>query len=309
MFFPQSPRIFEGDDMNHFRQILFYVEYLSFRFLAFVNNCLPINVTEWITEKLGYGLFPLLGKRKRTALENLKLAFNGSKTEAELYEIARQSFINLLRVGSECVRIPHIVKTPDRYVKGKNIAFFKELLKRNRGVIVLVSHFANWELMALATMSEGYPLHAVARPVKNPFVYRHIKFLRNCLEVDPINKQGAVRETIRRLEQNKIVVILIDQHERQGGVWVDFFGRKASTSGLPAMLALKHNVPVVPAFFFRQLAWPATVEIGQEFSIIKTGDLKADILANTQQYIRRIEEVVSQRPGEWLWMHRRWRTH
>ena len=89
---------------------------------------------------------------------------------------------------------------------------------------------------------------------------------------------------------------------------MDFFGRKAATSALPAMLALKYDYPVVPAFFYRNENGHSAIKYGPQFPLIRTGDLQTDLLANTQQYVTKIEEEIRKRPGDWLWAHRRWRT-
>ena len=89
---------------------------------------------------------------------------------------------------------------------------------------------------------------------------------------------------------------------------MDFFGRKAATSTLPAMLALKYEYPVLPAFFYRDERGYSKIKYGPLFPLIRTGDFQADLFANAQQYVAKIEEEIRKRPGDWLWAHRRWRT-
>jgi KDO2-lipid IV(A) lauroyltransferase len=74
------------------------------------------------------------------------------------------------------------------------------------------------------------------------------------------------------------------------------------------MLALKYEYPVLPAFFYRDESGRSKIQYGPLFPLIKTGDLQEDLLANTQQYVAKIEEEIRKRPGDWLWAHRRWRT-
>jgi KDO2-lipid IV(A) lauroyltransferase len=74
------------------------------------------------------------------------------------------------------------------------------------------------------------------------------------------------------------------------------------------MLALKYDYPVLPAFFYRDESGVSKIKYGPIFPLIRTGDLQADLLANTQQYVAKIEEEIRKRPGDWLWAHRRWRT-
>jgi KDO2-lipid IV(A) lauroyltransferase len=102
--------------------------------------------------------------------------------------------------------------------------------------------------------------------------------------------------------------MLIDQNQRQGGVFVPFFGKLASTVPSPATIALKYNVPVLAGYSYR---------IGNElkhcfhcdppFELIRTGDYRADVVANTAMFTRRIEDIVRAHPDQWFWLHSRWR--
>ena len=176
------------------------------------------------------------------------------------------------------------------------------------GFIAIVSHFGNWEWLGIPVKAYGMHVHAVGRPLKNPYLYRYIREMREAANLTNIEKSGAVRSSIEVLKQRGILAVLIDQHESRGSVWVDFFGRKAATSTLPAMLALKYDYPVVPAFFYRDENGHSRIQYGPLFTLIRTGDLQADLQANTQQYVAKIEEEIRKRPGDWLWAHRRWRT-
>ena len=74
------------------------------------------------------------------------------------------------------------------------------------------------------------------------------------------------------------------------------------------MLAVKKEVPVIPVFSFRSENAPTTVQLGEPFSLINTGDYERDLLENTKQYIKAVEDEIRKRPGDWLWMHARWRS-
>ena len=285
----------------------FYLEYLLFRGLALCINRLSDFDTMRLAEKIGSLLFRILKERREIALSNLRAAFGREKTEEEIRQIAEASMQNLVKVALEFVRIPRIAKKPSLAIDLQNRENVWNALGKKKGLIVTVSHFGNWELMAVSAASAGFPIHAIGRPVKNPFVYHYIKKLRGITGLKTVDKAGAARATIKLLKQNQMVAILIDQHERQGGVAVDFFGRKASTTGVVATLALRYDVPVIPTYYYRKEPERSILYFGEPFPVIRTGNYEADIVANTQQYVSHIEAEVRKRPGDWLWMHRRWR--
>lgn len=289
------------------QNLLYSLEYLFYRTLAFFINRLSIRATMRLAERLGSIFFILLKSRREIALSNLRAAFGNEKSEAEIRKIAEGSMQNLVKVAIEFIRIPEVAKDVPKYIDLQHADRVWDALAQKKGLIVTVSHFGNWELMGVSAAARGFPIYAIARPVKNPFVYAYVKRLRGMTGLRSIDKAGAARVTIQQLKQNQMIAILIDQHERQGGVWVDFFGRKACTTSLVARLALKYDVPVIPTFFYREEALRSILHFGEPFPLIRTGNYEADVIANTQQYVRQIEDIIRKRPEDWLWMHRRWR--
>ncbi len=293
--------------MNSMQRLFFLLEYLFLRGLAFLINLLNVHQARRLADCIGFCVYYLLKGRRETALENLRWAYGAEKTEKELEAIALGSMQNLIKVVFEFIHIPKMLKHKDLQWEVQGSERVRKALEGKRGLIVTVSHFGNWELMGLAAAREGFPLHAVARPIKNSYVYAYIKGLRERAGFHTVDKNGAVRSAIKLLKQNQMIAILIDQHERQGSVWVDFFGRKASTTSLPALLALKYGVPILPTYFYRGTPDFFVHFFGEPFPLIRTGDEQADLVANTQQYVRHIESEIRKRPEDWLWMHRRWR--
>ena len=291
-----------------FKKFCFLFEYAAFRLLAFLLRLIPLRASYKIADGLGVFAVRVLGIRRETMLNNLRLAFGKEKTEVELLRIAEQSVGNLGKLVFEFIRTPEASANPMRYLDTPDITAIEESVAQKGGFIAIVSHFGNWEWLAIPIMKRGLHVHAVGRPLKNPYLYRYIREMREAANLTNIEKSGAVRSSIEVLKKRGILAVLIDQHESRGSVWVDFFGRKAATSTLPAMLALKYEYPVLPAFFYRDESGCSKIKYGPLFPLIRTGDLQADLLANTQQYVTKIEEEIRKRPGDWLWAHRRWRT-
>jgi KDO2-lipid IV(A) lauroyltransferase len=294
--------------MNPIKKSLFLVEYFVFRTLAFLLRLIPLQISYRIANVLGMFAVRFLGVRREIMLKNLRLAFGNGKTEAELLRIAEQSIQNLSKLVFEFLRTPEASTHPERYIEPPDVAAIMEAVEKKGGFIAVVSHFGNWEWLAIPIKKQGLHVHAVGRPLKNPYLYRYILEMREAANLTHIEKSGAVRSSIGVLQRSGILAVLIDQHESRGSVWVDFFGRKAATSTLPAMLALKYEYPVLPAFFYRDESGYSKIKYGPLFPLIRTGDLQADLSANTQQYVAKIEEEIRKRPGDWLWAHRRWRT-
>jgi len=248
------------------------------------------------------------------AIQNLKYAFP-EKSEKEIMAIAKGSFVYLAEFGIEWLTLPQMIKHPKRYLieavpGGEKI---RSELKKKKGAIVLVTHSANQEVMALIMggliKSFGSQVYAVARPLKNPHLYRHVVKLRAGQNLQTIDKSGGVRETFDRLKkENAVVCILIDQRISEGSIETHFFGRPALTTSLPIIAALRLETPVFFSFLYQNQDLRYEMKIEGPLVIQKTGDFKKDIAVNTQNFVDRIEEEIRKQPAHWLWMHNRWRV-
>lgn len=293
--------------MSPIKNLVFYLEYLIFRLLALIVNLIPMSANYKLNQWLAPIIFPLLGKRKQIAIDNIKHVLGDHKSDDEIKRIAIGSLANIFHVVCEFVRTPTYVRDPFRYMTLKGWDHIENGLKQQKGIVLLAHHFENWEVSALAPFSMNCVMHAIARPVKNAFVYNYVKKLRECFKLKVIDKRGAVRSAMKLLKQNQIVIFLIDQHERESGIWIDFMGHPACTSSMPARLALKTGAAVLPVFFIRESLEKFTVEFKEPFSLVRTGDSEKDILVNTENFLKPLEEMIRQKCDSWLWMHRRWR--
>ncbi|MBI4115543.1 MAG: lysophospholipid acyltransferase family protein [Candidatus Omnitrophica bacterium] len=295
------------------QKVIHFLEYVVIRLIGGLINLLPFSLALRIARPVGLLVFLLAKRMRRIALENLCQAFKTEKSESEIRQIARESFVYLAEFGAEWLRMPKIAKNPNRYLGIEDVDRIHDALKDGNGAILLVSHGGNWEIMALiggfliAKPINGI-IYALARPLKNPYFYNRVIELRSLLGLKSITKVGAVRETFKRLKQNAIVSLLIDQRVGEGSVECQFFGRPALTTSLPALAALRLGTPIFYVSLPRGAGHRYVMKVEGPIPIEKTGDLKTDIQINTQRFNDRIESNIRTNPGRWLWMHNRWRV-
>jgi KDO2-lipid IV(A) lauroyltransferase len=253
--------------------------------------------------------FHLDGERRKVALENLHVAFGGEKSEVELHAIARGTFQNLGMMAVEFFRIPKMdVETFKKRVKIERLEQALNLLTKGKGVLLLLSHFGNWEMMGIMSKLIGAPIMVIAKPMKkNQRIDQFITKIRNAAGLEVVSSIKASRIVIKALSQNRVVGILIDQRaKRSEGIWADFFGKKAPTTPGLAVLAMKTGAPVVPVFMVRNGFGKHRLVIQNPLELIRTGDIKKDVEANTQLFNHTLESMIRQYPDQWFWVHRRW---
>jgi len=285
-----------------------YTVYLLLRFFCWMINIIPYGVVRKIGTFLGCAIYCLHSSRRKVAIDNLTHAFSNEYTTKEIKNIAKKSFINLMLLAIESIRIPKMLSNFSDCVDIKNDHIITELLKNGRGIILLIAHYGNWELMAVKAGLLKYPISAVGRPMKNPYIYEYIKQLRQKTGLKVLNKKGSAKQIIKELRSGRILAILFDQYAGGSGVAVPFFGRNAYTTPAVAQLALRTGAVVVPAFDVRNKDGTHMIYVETPLETIDTGNKINAIKNNTELYNRVLEKWVRKNPDQWFWFHKRWKV-
>lgn len=287
-----------------------YLEYLLVAGLAKGLFRLPSSMAYSIGEGLGEILYRVDRKHRLIAQENLRLAFDGELSSREIAELVRSTFINLGRTVVETCRILKIDRENFRqFIQIEGYEHFQEAKRRGKGIIYITAHLGSWELLPLASALMGEPLSIVTRPLDNPYLDRAITRLRTAWGTRVLPKKLVMPALMQTLFHGESIGILIDQNITwKEGVFVDFFGRPACTALAPALLALRTDASVLPAAIVRCGRDRHTVLVEKEIPLIRTGRLKADVIANTASFTKAIEGLVRKEPSQWFWVHRRWKT-
>ena len=248
-------------------------------------------------------------RHRRVARQNLRMAFGNSKSDEEINRIIKDVFRNIGQTATEFMQIPTLTyEKALKFITPEYRERLDECLRAGKGIILVGSHFGNWELMAAAGAVAGYKISAVARPLDDPTLEEIVRDIRESSGLQIISRRTSALAIVRKLKRNEIVGILADQNTRRENVFVDFFGVKAATTPGPAMLALRTGAALVPAFMIREAHGKHRLIIEDPVEIARTGDREADAIAATQECVKVLEKYVRKYPSQWFWVHRRWRT-
>jgi len=286
-----------------------YLSYVALKVLSLFINLLPEGFSLWLGRQLGRVAFHLDREHQKVVFQNLRLAFGREKSEKDIDDIAKRTFENLGMTAVEFFRIPHMdVEMFKKRVTVEGLEKALKLLEMKNGILLLLSHFGNWELMGMMSKVIGQPIMVIAKPVKkNKWVDQFITEIRRKAGLEVIPTEKASRRVIRALSQNRVVGILIDQRaKRSEGVWADFFGRRAPTTPGLAILAIKTGAPILPVFMIRNGYQRHRLLIQEPLELTHTRDIKKDVETNTQLINHTLESMIRQYPDQWFWVHRRW---
>jgi Kdo2-lipid IVA lauroyltransferase/acyltransferase len=180
---------------------------------------------------------------------------------------------------------------------------------KKKGVLLYTAHYGGWEVNAQANTYKGFPLNVIARELDNPHLEKLLTKFRTGRGTAVIDKKDGFRPMLRTLKEGKGVAILIDQNvTTEDRIFVDFFGRPASTTPALALLKLKTDADIIPCFAIPLPDGHYRFRCGAPVQVDLTGDRKEDVFRITQACTKIIEDEIRLHPQYWLWMHRRWKT-
>jgi Kdo2-lipid IVA lauroyltransferase/acyltransferase len=287
------------------------LQYFALRLVSMVLHCFPVNINLQTAKLLGSVLYIVDRRHRRRALANLERAFP-QMTRGTRRRLARRSMQQLLMLSVEVLfttRLIHI-DTWTRYITLENFHDVLALLMRKRQpLIMLTGHYGNWEILGYVLATLGFETTSIARPLDNPYVNEWLLGVRERKGQRIVDKKGATTEVSEMLQQGGTIGFIADQNAGAKGVFVDFFGRKASTYKSIGLLAMEYNTPVVIGYA-RRLGDRFQFRVGVQ-DIIYPADWQAaddPLYYITQRYTTAIEDLVRDDPGQYLWVHRRWKT-
>ena len=291
--------------------IRYRFEYVVVLFLIFILKDLSAKTIFRLGRILGNLSYKLATKRKRVALINLNIAFGDKKSNKEKKQIIKNSFI---QVALSTLQSLWILKYPNRVnqlIEGEPIGLdiVKKCLERRKGIFFLTAHYGNWEIMGI---DHGYrgacKLNSIIRRLDNPYLNEVALKFRTVSGNGIFCRDESLLQIVRAIKNNEAVAVMMDQNTAKGGVFVDFFGRKAATARSVARLSYRTGTPILPFFCYPTGKGTYRVKYGPELTLKKTGHREHDVIEWTQACEKFIEKTIHDTPDPWIWAHRRWKT-
>ncbi len=293
-------------DINPGLRLGYLLQAIGLRILLAIFALLPITAASALGGAIARAVGPKLGVTRRAA-DNIRRVMP-EKSEAEIRGIVRGMWDNLGRTAAEFRHIGNLdVYGADSRVDVVGAEHIDQIRDDGIGGIFFSAHIGNWELTQLSTGQRDLSLTAVFREANNPYVDEVIRDLRrDASDHDMIPKGPAgARALVAALKQGAHLALLVDQ-KMNDGIAVPFFGRDAMTPPALAQLALKYDVPIIPAHTVRLPDCRFQVIIGEPIRLADSGDRRADVADAMGLVNARIEDWIRAHPEQWLWLHRRW---
>lgn len=280
--------------------------YLLYRAGTVLLAALPLRALFALGNVSGFCAWIILGKYRRLALRNISIAFGNEKSPRELHRLVRRHFqrlgANLL--CSVKLRVMPLEKMEAR-VETENFDVVHRQLRAGHPVVFILSHLGNWELFAqiFPRLVDYVRDSTIYQKLGNRFIDEHVRRLRGRAGVEMFDRKEGFEKAIELLRGGGAIGILSDQHAGDHGLWVPFFGRLASTSPLPALLAKRTGAVLIGAALYTSgtARWRMVVT-----EPLQTADQSVESL--TAKATEIVAQQIRRAPEDWFWVHNRWKT-
>lgn len=278
---------------------------------SLIIKCLPGAMIYGFAKHMARLGYFIASKHRNIALEGLNAAFGKEKTPDEIKKIAKDCFIFMAKSGVELLFLIDRPKLMREKVSFLGKEHLDAALNKGKGVILMSAHFGNFPLMMTKLSVEGYKIAGIIRYARDKKAEKIFYKQRQKVGIKTIYSQprkACVENSIRTLRNNELLFIPLDQNFGTGGVFVDFFGRKAATATGPVVLSLRTQAAIVPCFIIRGGNDTHQVIFEPEFRLEKADTYEKTVFINIQRLTNIIESYIRKYPAEWGWIHRRWKS-
>jgi KDO2-lipid IV(A) lauroyltransferase len=295
-----------------------YAVYLAVRWLVTVIQALPERIAYGLARCLAAFVYRIDRRHRLVARENLQRAFPERFAEplsptraAQLDRIVRGVYEHFCGLLVEIVRLPRTIHVHNRgdLLKLSGAKPIIDGLLAGRSFMIVTGHLGNWELAGYALGLIGYQTYAVARTLDNPYLDAYLRSFREGTGQRVLAKKGDFDQMTAVLQQGGALATLADQDAGPRGVFVNFFGRPASTHKAIALMALEFQVPLVVCGI-PKVRWPRQYEcmVTDVIDPSEYAGQRDAVTAITQRYTTALEAIIRQYPEQYFWLHRRWKS-
>jgi KDO2-lipid IV(A) lauroyltransferase len=268
---------------------------------------LPLGLSLFLGARLGELIYYFDKKHKSIAYANIKTAFKGKLSPAEINRLTKEFYRAFGENLIEIFFIPLVNQEYfKKYIKIEGLNNIEEGFRKGKGVILLAMHEGSWELSNILCANQGFPFTMFIRDQKYPRLNNLLNFYRMQKGCKVIQRDNEIRQLIQILKNNEAIGMTADQGGKTG-INVKFFAKDASMPSGAIKLALKYGAAIIPSFYLRENGPYIKVILGEPFGAKKTGDKDSDIRNNLQELVGIFEKHILEHPKEYLWSYKIWK--
>ena len=287
------------------KKIKYIFEALIIYFFLFIIKLLGLD----LSRKLFSFIFKNIGflvKSKKVVNSNLEKIL-GDIGNLERNNIHEKMWSNYGKTFVEYMFLNKF-KNENIHIKIKGEELITKIKNKNKPVVFVSGHFANYELMSMVLVKRGINLATIYRPLNNFLVNPFMEYVRRKNVCKHQIKKGfaGIRDAVNYVNKNFSIALMIDQRVSEGER-LEFFNKKALTTTLPAQLALKYKCDIFPVYISREKSSNFVMEIYEPISINNLENNEINKINISNLLNKSLEKMILKDPSQWILTHNRWK--
>jgi len=281
-------------------KLKYRITYNLLKLLSNLVQSLKPSNQYYYANKLGSICYQLLIIRQKEARKNIAIAFP-KLSEKKRENILKDTYRFFIYSAMQFLSLPKSITRRNISVNGTQ--YLKEALNENKGVLLVSGHFGLWELLLGWFGINKYSLLLIGQKQINIGADRFINELRKNNGTKILPRKSSLELMYSALENNDILALASDQDAKKSGIFVNFFGVKASTPKGAALFHLKSKSPIIFVTCYMESINKYILNI-QPIKIHNNSDIESITIS----YTRLLEDIIKKHPEQYFWFHRRWKT-
>jgi len=279
--------------LKYFTQAV--VIYLFFLIIKIIG----LKLSRKVFSKIFITFGPIF-KSKKIFTKNFEIARNVIKKDHT--SIEREMWSNYGMTFVEYIFLKDL-RNSNSHIEISGLDIVENINKENKKVIFISGHFANFELMSMELTKRNVSLATIYRPLNNFFLNPFMEYLRRKYICKNQIKKGisGVKDALSYLSDGHSIAMMVDQRLSEGEM-INFFGKPALTTTLPAQLASRFDLEIVPIYLERKGEDSFLMEIKNPINFMSKS--KSEMTAEIN---RSLEQMIIRNPSQWIWTHNRWK--
>ncbi len=283
--------------------ILYFFQSLIVYLIFFLSKIIGLKISRFIFSYIFFKVGNFF-KSKNIILQNLD-KINSKLSSEDKEVIIKKMWFNYGKTFVEYFHLNAFKKKFD-HINIKNKQILDKIIKKNKPVIFVSGHFANYELMSMELKKANIKLATIYRPLNNIFLNPFMEYIRKSFVCENQIKKGigGVKEALKFLKKNYSIALMVDQRVSEGSK-VLFFNNNAYTTTLPFQFASRFNYDIVPIYISRKYDDNFEMEILEPIEIPESEKNSKEIISKKINEI--IERLILRDPSQWILTHNRWK--
>jgi KDO2-lipid IV(A) lauroyltransferase len=283
------------------------IGYYLFYGINWIITLLPLPVLYVFSDFLYLVLYYVVSYRRKVVATNLKNSFP-EKTDKELKIIEKKFYRHLSDILIETFKSTHMTRANQKKrFTYSNLEIIDKLREEKRDIIAVMGHYNNWEWPTLLPYYLKYKTIIIYKPLQNKYFNRFINNHRSEHGIVLTPTSQVIREIIncRKKDINTVSVFISDQIPSKGDIkyWTTFLNQDTAVFTGAGKIASKYDMAIV--FFHVQKVIRGYYNLNIELLFDHTEGLTEEVI--TEKHVRRLEEIIKEKPEYWIWSHRRWK--